>query len=735
MKLQNTLLLTVLLFCYHTVFSQKAWFSPDSLPLVRHGDKILINPWTGGLNALQYSTMDLNEDGVEDLVVFDRTTSKVSTFIADHDEKNFKYHSEYEDRFPPVANWMLLVDYDGDGKKELFTHVTQGVTVYKQVQDPLQNWKWENFKQHLTTRGLSGNNTNLQVVASDIPALVDFDGDGDLDIISFESNGDFVELNQNMSMERYGIPDSLEFVRNGACWGDFRKHTCDDFVFGIDCGVITEIARTARMKHAGNALLLHDFNGDGKKDMLIGNVECENLSIVYNDASGLAARFTSYQPTFPQEDPVAMHIFPAAYMEDVDFDGVKDLLVSPNVYGNDDLMIDFIHSSWYYHNAGSNEIPDFQLRQNDFLQAEMIDVGENAALSFFDVDGDGAMDMVIGNRGQYQNDEFKGSLWLYRNSGTLENPEFSLESSDYLELSSLGFTDLQPQWLDFNGDGKTDLGIAAIKDRRLHFFYFPNSGAVGGAPVFNSSELKEVNLPTELTVSDRVHFYDYDRDGDMDLIVGGVLGNISLYENAGSPSHPIFQLRDSALGGMGPSFSGRYRSVAIGDLDLDGRADVVMVDQSGKVNILYEGDWGNWTKRDTAVILSRETGEPISPYLGNRLHISVADINGDKKPDIAVGTLAGGAYLFRNILPVSITGREPSPKFYLYPNPTQEFFNLYSEESGAFTIYDLNGSPILNGSLSGGTPHPVYVRGWKKGIYLIRLNTHQGFQVQKLVVH
>src|SRR5690606_41635558 len=98
------------------------------------------------------------------------------------------------------------------------------------------------------------------------------------------------------------------------------------------------------------------------------------------------------------------------------------------------------------------------------------------------------------------------------------------ESRDYLELASLGFTDLQHQWLDFNGDGKTDLGIAAIKDRRLHFFYFPNSGAVGGAPVFNSSELKEVNLPTELTVSDRVHFYDYDRDGDMDLIVGGVLG-------------------------------------------------------------------------------------------------------------------------------------------------------------------------------------------------------------------
>src|SRR5690606_35549700 len=144
------------------------------------------------------------------------------------------------------------------------------------------------------------------------------------------------------------------------------------------------------------------------------------------------------------------------------------------------------------------------------------------------------------------------SLWLYRNSGTLENPEFSLESSDYLELSSLGFTDLQPQWLDFNGDGKTDLGIAAIKDRRLHCFYFPNSGAVGWAPVLSSSELIEANLPTELAVADRVHLYDHAGAGDMDLVVGGVLGNISLYENAGSPSHPILQLRHSALGGMAP---------------------------------------------------------------------------------------------------------------------------------------------------------------------------------------
>ena len=42
----------------------------------------LINPWTGGFNSAQISKIDLNNDQIEDLFVFDRSSDKVITFIS-----------------------------------------------------------------------------------------------------------------------------------------------------------------------------------------------------------------------------------------------------------------------------------------------------------------------------------------------------------------------------------------------------------------------------------------------------------------------------------------------------------------------------------------------------------------------------------------------------------------------------------------------------------------------------
>ena len=71
-------------------------------------------PWAGGLNAVQYGKIDLDGDHTDDLVVFDRTSSKVSTFIADPVLKKYIYRPEYELMFPGTTNWMILTDYDGD---------------------------------------------------------------------------------------------------------------------------------------------------------------------------------------------------------------------------------------------------------------------------------------------------------------------------------------------------------------------------------------------------------------------------------------------------------------------------------------------------------------------------------------------------------------------------------------------------------------------------------------------
>ncbi|NOS57274.1 MAG: hypothetical protein HOP37_13585, partial [Cyclobacteriaceae bacterium] len=50
--------------------------------------------WAGGLNAAQVNTMDINQDGLQDVVVFDRTANKVITYLAQGNA--LQYAPDYE---------------------------------------------------------------------------------------------------------------------------------------------------------------------------------------------------------------------------------------------------------------------------------------------------------------------------------------------------------------------------------------------------------------------------------------------------------------------------------------------------------------------------------------------------------------------------------------------------------------------------------------------------------------
>ena len=90
----------------------------NSIPVINNNDT-LKNPWTGGFNSVQISKIDLNNDQIEDLFVFDRSCNKVITFLNDNNQ--FIYAPEYESKFPnDLKNWVLLRDYNNDGKKDIF---------------------------------------------------------------------------------------------------------------------------------------------------------------------------------------------------------------------------------------------------------------------------------------------------------------------------------------------------------------------------------------------------------------------------------------------------------------------------------------------------------------------------------------------------------------------------------------------------------------------------------------
>ena len=132
----------------------------------------LKNPWAGGFNSVQFFPMDLDGDMREDLVVFDRSAQHVKTFLRNA-SGGFAYAPEFQTRFPSIENWMNLVDYDGDGDKDLFTSSSGGIQVY-----PNLNNNFPKSLGNLKSTGLNGL-LNIYVSATDIPAITDVDGDGD----------------------------------------------------------------------------------------------------------------------------------------------------------------------------------------------------------------------------------------------------------------------------------------------------------------------------------------------------------------------------------------------------------------------------------------------------------------------------------------------------------------------------------------------------------------------------
>ena len=81
-------------------------------------------PWTGGLNSCQYGSIDLNGDGIRDLVIFDRHGNRILPFINDGTPglNGYSFHPEYVKYFPDLHDWVIFKDYDYDGNQDNLTY-------------------------------------------------------------------------------------------------------------------------------------------------------------------------------------------------------------------------------------------------------------------------------------------------------------------------------------------------------------------------------------------------------------------------------------------------------------------------------------------------------------------------------------------------------------------------------------------------------------------------------------
>jgi hypothetical protein len=295
---------------------------------------------------------------------------------------------------------------------------------------------------------------------------------------------------------------------------------------------------------------------------------------------------------------------------------------------------------------------------------------------YVDYDGDGVQDLIAGlgdwtdygwddaynENGEWTNGPLRGFVFWMRNKGTDTDPVYDKARQLMVRNEALevyGWP--SPNFGDFDNDGDLDLLCGEFRDS---FTYFENTGTRSepayavGRTLMHGDEPLTMDLQMIVPVA-----FDWDRDGDMDLICGDEDGRVALLENGGISRSgvPVFakpvyfqqKARDIKFGALATPYGV--------DWDQDGDDDIICGNTAGYIGFfenLGGGDKPKWAK----VKLLKAGGHTIRIQAGRNGSIqgpaeakwgyttqTVADWDHDGLPDLIVNSIWGKVIWYRNI--------------------------------------------------------------------------------------
>lgn len=752
--------LAVSLYCFGQFSLPFGFLKKYDVPVAHDDGTTLQNPFAGGLNACHFGEIDLDGDGIRDLVVFDRHGNRTFTWhnqgIAS--ESSYTFAPELADKLPRFDDWVIFADYNADGLNDIFTYSRgfAGIKVYRNTGNPESMFERVVYP-YLTSFQGSGY-VNVLVTYVDYPAIFDVDGDGDLDLLTFWGLGAFVELHLNESMELYGTADSLIFRKTENCWGRFAESeesnfiyldTCFGFNYSASGEIIEETIGQAahegydqynlshvlnpyhggEPKHTGSTFMIFDENGDGLYDLLLGDVDYAAPALLVNGGTPEEALMVSHTFSFPDYNtPINMLSFPVMSYLDLNNDGVKDMVVSS--FDPSLIKSENINNIWLYENNGATDNPQFELTATSFLQDEMLDFGAGAYPVFFDYNNDGLLDIIVGNYGYLDSSyygpglnlycTYRGQLALLENTGTLTQPQFQVADTNFASLPG-GYTSenypyaIVPAVADLDGDGDGDMLAGTAQGNLL---FFENVAPPGTAANFVLTDENYQNI--SVTGFSAPQLFDLNGDGLDDLIVGKRNGTLSFYENTGTAADPQFTFVTDSLGKVdvrNPNLSIFGHCVPHFFRDGEGKIHLFAGSEFGEIH--YYTDIEN--NLDGAFKLVMKNYLWIDEGLYSA--VALADLNSDGLPEMVVGNYSGGLSWFEGTTPPpeSVSENpEPAIKWQVFPNPAADFIRIKAEipynKIVSYKIIDMTGKVVLDGNL----PTPtIDISMLKNGIYLV----------------
>jgi enediyne biosynthesis protein E4 len=410
----------------------------------------------------------------------------------------------------------------------------------------------------------------LETMGSGV-ALFDYDNDGRLDI--FFANG--ARIDDPTSKGTIPRKDSAKY------WNRLYHQKSDD--------TFEDVTEKAGLTGSGysTGVAVGDYDNDGFDDIFVAGYGRSTL--YHNNGDGTFTDVTS------QAGVAGSGWMTSAAWVDYDNDGKLDLVVARYMeWDFDDIYCghreegfrSYCHPDLFkpasvllYHNDGNGKFTEIAQK------AGIAKPGKGLGLAIADYDHDGWMDILLAN------DSIPEFLFHNKGNGMFE--EVGLVSGVGLDGSGATFAGMGVDFADYNNDGWPDVVITDLANQKYALYANAGDGTFDYSTLITG--LGAISL---LHSGWGVRFVDYDNDGwkDLFLVQSHVMDTIEVNE-------PHLRYRESPLllwndkgkkfvdvsAQSGAVFQQKWaaRGMATGDIDNDGKIDVIVTSNDGPAWVLH----------------------------------------------------------------------------------------------------------------------------------------------------
>lgn len=351
---------------------------------------------------------------------------------------------------------------------------------------------------------------------------------------------------------------------------------------GVACG---------RMGNFGMGAAASDFDGDGWQDLYVTNYGSNVLfrnngngtfSDITEQAGVAAPNWSTCATWFDYDNDSRLDLFVSSFVQ---YSGTGTIFCGDNRLGRRYYCVPRVFKprpSFLFHNDGNGKFSDVS-KASGIAES----LGKSFGAVATDINSDGLLDLFVAN------DTVANFLFLNKGKGKFE--EIGLASGVAYSDAGSPRSGMGVDAADFDGDGAQDLFVANI-DQELFSLYQ------------NQKDLTFIDKPGEIAQSTRLlsgwglKFFDYDNDGDPDLILANghpddMIGMQStkvtyreplvLFENTGGKYKNV-----SAQSGAVFQKDFPARGLSVGDYDNDGDLDVLIIN-NGDAPLLMRNEGGN----------------------------------------------------------------------------------------------------------------------------------------------